>query len=333
VHNYSQIKYTTSNPLYDVNTNTTVRPWEFNRLFIGQATSVATKNDESVTQLATGFELAEGICRDSRNNVYFCDSRTKRIYKYNAKARQTTLFADFQWEALSLACDKNDNLLVVFKYNPQKGHMVNGKQEAFSNPPDASGTSFSGWGNSGFATWVYSVDVSNPDETIRLLDTVKMGSVQNVYKALYPGHRWRDHHDFNSVTVAKADQCFVAPDGVTIIPKVYDLARASCLIEAFPNKTAYISDEYDKRTVKVDVDAQGCISNLTYFVEKGEFGTATDSKGNLYIADGEIYAYDPQGRLIKEIKVPERPTAIVTSDDDKTLYIISAGSLFSKKTE
>jgi len=83
---------------------------------------------------------------------------------------------------------------MVFKYNPQKGYTVNGKQEVFTNPPDASGTSFSGWGNSGFATWVYSVDASNPDETIRLLDTIKMGSIQNVNKALYPGHRWRDSH-------------------------------------------------------------------------------------------------------------------------------------------
>jgi glutamine cyclotransferase len=128
VHNYSQIKYTTSNPLYDVNTNTTVRPWEFNRLHIDNATSVTTTNNDSVNQLATGFEFAEGICRDSKNNIYFCDSRMKRIYKYDASAKQTTLFADYQWEPLSLACDKNDNLLVVFKYNPQKGYMVNGKQ-------------------------------------------------------------------------------------------------------------------------------------------------------------------------------------------------------------
>ena len=329
VHNYSQIKYTTSYALYDVNTNTTVRPWEFNRLYIGNATSVATKNDDALNQLATGFEFAEGICRDSKNNVYFCDSRMKRIYKYDAAAKQTELFADYPWEPLSLACDKDDHLLVVFKYNPQKGFMVNGKQETFTNPPDASGTSFSGWGNSGFATWVYSVDPSHPDETIHLLDTVKMGSIQPVYKALYPGHRWRDHHDFNSITMARAEQCFVAPDGVTIIPKVYDLARATCLSEAFPNKPAYVSDEYDKRTVKLEVDAAGYVNNLKYFAEKGEFGTAEDSKGNVYIADGEIYVYDAQGKFIKEIKTPERPTSIVISGDDRILYITSAGSLYS----
>ena len=125
-------------------------------------------------------------------------------------------------------------------------------------------------------------------------------------------------------------ECFVAPDGVTIIPKVYDLARATCLAEAFPNKPAYVTDEYDKRTVKLDVNAQGYVSSLKYFVEKGEFGTAEDSRGNVYIADGEIYVYDAQGKFIKEIKTPERPTSIVISNDDKTLYITSAGSLWSK---
>ena len=333
VHNYSQIKYTTNNPLYDVNTNTTVRPWEFNRLYLDREVSLAPKSNETVNLLATGFEFAEGICRDSKNNIYCCDSRLKRIYKYDDLTKKTTLLADYPWEPLSLACDKNDNLLVVFKYVPQKGFMVNGKQEAFTNPPDASGTSFSGWGNSGFATFVYSIDPSNPDETIKLLDTVKMGSIQHVYKALYPGHRWRDYHDFNTITIAKAEQCFVAPDGVTIIPKVYDLARATCLAEAFPNKPAFAVDEYDKRTVKLDVDAQGNVSDLQYFIEKGEFGTATDSKGNVYIADGEIYVYDAQGRFLKEIKIPERPTSIVISSDDKTLFITSAGSLFSKSLQ
>ncbi len=331
VHNYSQIKYTTSNPLYDVNSNTTVRPWEFNRLYIDNATSVPVFKNNAVNQLSTGFEFAEGICRDSKNNIYFCDSRVKRIYKWNASTRQTTLFADYHWEPLSLASDKNDNLLVVFKYVPKKGYLINGKQEEFTNPPDAAGTSFSGWGNSGFATWVYSVDPSNPDETIRLLDTVSMGSIQHVYKALYPGHRWRDYHDFNNVTVDHPGECFVAPDGVTIIPKVYDLARATCLSEAFPGKPAYVTDEYDKRTVKLNVDAQGYVSNLKYFVEKGEFGTAEDSNGNVYIADGQIYVYDSSGKFLKEIKTPERPTSIVISNDNKILYITGAHSLYSAK--
>jgi len=332
VHNYSQIKYTTSDPLFDVNTNKSVRPWEFNRLYIGNVSQTLFLNN-NINQLATGFEFAEGMCKDSKNNIYFCDSRLRRIYKWSANTKRLSLLADYHWEPLSLACDKNDNLLVVFKYVPKQGHIVNGKQEAFTNPPDAAGTSFSGWGNSGFATWVYSVDPSSPDETIKLLDTAKMSTVQNVYKALYPGHRWRDHHDFNTVTLNRPEECFVAPDGVTVIPKLYDLARASCLSEAFPGKPVYVSDEYDKRTVRLDVDAQGYVSNLKYFVEKGEFGIAKDADGNVYIADGQIYVYDVSGNFLKEIKTPERPTSVIVSNDNKILYITGANSLYSVKLD
>jgi len=235
---------------------------------------------------------------------------------------------------LSLSCDKNDNLLVVFKYVPKPDYLINGKPEVFTNPPDASGTSFSGWGNSGFGTLVYSVDPSNPDETIQLLKKVPMGSLKQVYKVLYPGHRWRDYHDFNTITVNKPDECFVAHDGVTVIPAVYDLARSTCLSEGFPGKPMYVADEYDKRTVKVDVSVDGYVSNLKYFTEKGEFGSTVDSKGNVYIADGEIYVFDPSGKQTGIIKVPERPRSLVFGGkDNKTLYIAGETSLYSINLE
>jgi sugar lactone lactonase YvrE len=323
VHNFSQIKYTTSNPLYDVNSNTTVRPWEFNRLLI---TADDDRLANTTDKLVTGFEMPEGITHDSKGNVYFCESRLKHIYKWSAATQRITLLADYPWEPLSLACDKNDNLLVVFKYVPKPNYVVNGKPEIFTNPQDAAGTSFSGWGNSGFATWVYSIDPANPDESISLLNKKAMGSIPQIYKSLYPAHRWRDYHDFNIVTIIKPTECFVAPDGVTVIPVVYDLARSTTLAEAWPGKPLYEADEYDKRTVKLDVNAQGYASNLTYFTEKGEFSSAVDSKGNVYIADGEIYVYSPDAKLIKTIKVPERPTTI--SINNNSLYVTGYNSVY-----
>ncbi|HZY37175.1 MAG TPA: glycosyl hydrolase family 28-related protein [Mucilaginibacter sp.] len=326
VHNYSQIKYTTTNTLYDVNTDTDVRPWEFARLWLDDKQQ-PEQNSGPVTRLATGFEFAEGSCSDSKGNVYFCEQRMKRIYKWDAATRTTSLFADYHWEPLSLACDKNDSLLVVFKYLPKPGYLVNGKPEEFKNPPDAAGTSFSGWGNSGFGTLVYSVDPTNPDETIHLLKKAPMGSINPVYKALYPAHRWRDYHDFNTITVARDQECWVAPDGVTIIPIAYDLARSSALATAWPGKTAYIADEYDKRTVSVDVDKQGFVSNLKYFAERGEFDSMTDERGNVFIADGQIYVYDGTGKQIGLIKVPERPTSVVF-DKSGRLFVTGRNSLY-----
>ena len=48
--------------------------------------------------------------------------------------------------------------------------------------------------------------------------------------------------------------------------------------------------------VKMDVANDGTLSNLSYFVEQGEFGSAVDKEGNLYVADGEIYVFDKDGK-------------------------------------
>jgi hypothetical protein len=240
-----------------------------------------------------------------------------------------SLLADFQWEPLSLACDSKNNLLVVFRYNPQPGLLINGQPEKFTNPPDAYGTSFSGWGNSGFGTLVYSVNPANPEETIQKLEKIPMDSLDNVYKALYPSNRWRDYHDFNTISVNRDSLCFLATDGKTIIPVCYDLARSCALVEAFPGKPLYASDEYDKRTVKFSVDTKGYISDLHYFAEKGEFSSVPDSLGNVYVADGQVYIFDKVGKQTGMIAVPERPSTITFGGKDgKTLFITGRNTLY-----
>ncbi|MEN0053429.1 MAG: glycosyl hydrolase family 28-related protein [Mucilaginibacter sp.] len=331
VHNYSQIKYTTTDPLYDVGTNTTVRPWEFTRLVINSANTANQQPAENngVKKLAAGFEFANSLCTDSKGNAYFSEARMRRIYKWNAATNSISLLADYPWEPLSLACDQNDKLLVVFKYTPKPGYLVDGKPEEFKNPADAAGTSFSGWGNSGFGSLVYSVDPENPDETIQLLNKQAIPTGKTIYQALYPAHRWRDFHDFNTVSVNKPTECWVAPDGLTIIPVVYDLARSSALVSARPGKPVYTTDEYDKRTVQLDVSKEGYLSNLKYFAERGEFDSAVDAKGNVYIADGQVYVYDSAGKQTGLIKVPERPTSLAFSHDGKTLYVTGHNALYA----
>jgi Pectate lyase superfamily protein/SMP-30/Gluconolactonase/LRE-like region len=331
IHNYSQIKYTTDNPLYDINTGTEVRPVELARLFISGNKPVLAKakTNDPVQFLAKGFEFALGLCHDSKGNVYFAEQRMKRVYKWSVETNSLSLVADFQWEPLSLACDSKDNLLVVFRYNPQQGYLINGQQEKYTNPPDAYGTSFSGWGNSGFGTLVYSVDPDNADETIRKLEKVPMGTVANVFKALYPSNRWRDYHDFNTVSVNRDEECFLAPDNKTIIPVCYDLARSCALVEAFPGMPLYASDEYDKRTVRFNVDSKGYLSDLKYFAEKGEFSAVPDNQGNVYVADGEVYVFNKDGKQTGLIRVPERPSSIVFGGkDDKTLFITGKSALY-----
>lgn len=331
VHNYTQIKYTTDLPVYEINKDVDVRPWEFTRLYItGDEKRIEPLTFEKgkMEKLATGFEFAEGITRDSKGNIYFCEQRMCRVYKWDCNRNSLSMLTELPWQPLSLGVDTKDNLLVIFRYDPQPGYLIDGEQERVPVLPDAQGTSFSGWGNSGFATWVYAVDPNNPEESIQILPRVPMGSIKKVAKALYPSNRWRDGHDFNTISVREPEQCFVAPDGVTIIPECYDLARSSGVLEAVSGKPFYASDEYDARMVRMDVHENGTLSDLEYFVERGEFGSAVDDEGNLYVANGQIYVYNPAGELIDVIHVPERPSTLQFGGKDRNILFITARSSF-----
>ena len=337
IHNFTQNRFQYTVTLYDVNTNTSVDPWEITRLYItGKETREAPlRNVAGIPdRLAHGFEFAEGICSDSKGNVYFSEQRLRRIYKWSVETNCVEMIAGFPWEPLSLACDTKDNLLVIFKYHPQPGYLVNGVQETVPALPDAAGTTFSAWGNSGWAVWAYSIDPNQPEESIQKLPKRPMGSVANVQKAIYPAHRWRDLKDFNTISVTPPAGCFVAPDGVTIIPEYYDLARSTSVSEAIPGKPFYAVDEWDGRTVRMDVDQYGVMSKLTNFVETGEFGSAVDRNGNLYLGVGRIYVFDKNGAPAGSINTPERPVSLCFGGKDhNVLFFTSRGSLFRVKVE
>ena len=140
---------------------------------------------------------------------------------------------------------------MLFRYDPQPGYAPDRDESVMPRMKDTGGTSFSGYGNSAYTMRMYAIDPDRPEETVRLLERVPMGQVNPVYKALHPSNRWRDFHDFNDVTVYKPEMCFLAPDGKTVIPHYFDLARCSQLLEAWPGRPYYTSDEYDRRMVRL----------------------------------------------------------------------------------
>jgi sugar lactone lactonase YvrE len=86
--------------------------------------------------------------------------------------------------------------------------------------------------------------------------------------------------------------------------------------------------------VKLNVDSKGYISDLKYFTEKGEFSTVPDNQGNVYVADGEVYIYNNDGKQTGMIKIPERPSSIVFGGKDgKTLFITGRTGLYRVRNE
>ena len=156
---------------------------------------------------------------------------------------------------------------------------------------------------------------------------------QPVGKSLYlPVSDWHLNRDSLSHPAAH----FISPDGTTVLPVGADFLngatswgvksspqiRSFGLGRAVPGKPFYVTDESELRTWAADVNPDGSLKNFRLFAEQGGEGVTVDSRGNVYIAAGQIYVYDPAGKLIDTIEVPERPVQLVFGGaDHRTLFI------------
>ena len=80
------------------------------------------------------------------------------------------------------------------------------------------------------------------------------------------------------------------------------------------------------------VNPDGTLGDLQPFAQRGGESVAVDSKGNVYIANGQIFVYDRAGKQIGRIDVPERPIDIVFGGaGGHTLFILAHHALFAVK--
>ena len=76
------------------------------------------------------------------------------------------------------------------------------------------------------------------------------------------------------------------------------------------------------------------LTDLQPFAERGGESVAVDGKGNVYVANGQIFVYNPAGKLIGQIDVPERPIDIIFGGPDhRTLFILAHHALFAVKVK
>lgn len=327
LHNYAhaRVKFTSNASLYDVNTRHEARRWEFARLKLtGEENRKYPLNNEKgkAEVIASGFEFIDGLAKDSRGNIYFCESRMRRIYKLDAANGQVTSIADFPWNAVALVCDTEDNLIVVTKYISQPGYnnddTRNDRQPLF------------GWRGSGglwgftYVPRLYSIRPDNADESFQVLLLVDMEQIQEPKKVCYLANRTITQNEYYGGR--KPAQCFVAPDGVTIIPYYEDLFRCSSIVEAAPGEAIYTLDEYHQRVIRSEVDERGFLQSSHLFADGGDRSVVTDQAGNVYVANGDISIFDSTGKPIGTIEVPERPTSLLIAGDK--LYITAVSSLY-----
>ena len=137
---------------------------------------------------------------------------------------------------------------------------------------------------------------------------------------------------------------FVSPDKTLFIPtnapivqgesyfgtKWAPVLEAYGLVKGTAGKPFYATNEAEQRTYRGLLNPDGSLSQITAFVERGGESLAQDADGNIYLAAGQIFAYTPQGKLLGNLDVPERPHDILFGGKDRrTLYLLSDHSIYA----
>ena len=306
VHVYSPSKFTFDSTIFDQTHNTEIRSREIASLNISGKPPPQPR-ETKVEKLIGGFNNIDNLAVDSAGNVYFVDARWQRIYCWSPENRDLALVSDSPMEPVGLAFDKSDNLLVVTRTGS-----------------------------------VYALRSNDVTALQPVAATQRPGMA-----AVLPVSRWRDAHDFIDVNTRPPSTQYLSPDGTVFIPApddfknsdsprsfytTVDLIRAYALVSAPTNQPFYVADEFGQRTWAFSVNADGSLSNPKLFAEEGEAGVTTDIEGNVYVAAGNVLVYDPSGKQIGLIEVPERPTSLVFGGKERrTLFIAARSALYEAR--
>ena len=127
----------------------------------------------------------------------------------------------------------------------------------------------------------------------------------------------------------------IAPDGaLTLVASDFEMPNGLCF--SLDEKRLFINDTPRLHVRVFDVQPDGSLTGGRVFGEttgEGEGrpdGMKLDSAGNLYCTGpGGVHVFDPDGRCLGVILVPERPTNMAWGDDDlRSLYITAGHSLY-----
>ncbi len=318
IHCYSDSKASFDNAVYDQTYNVEIRQREFAWLTVsGDAPKIQPKTPSPIIaegakleKVAGGFFNISGGAVDGLGNLYFVDAKWQTIYRFSPADRQVTMVRNNPLEPVQLAFDKAGDLMVI-------SYAGNGTVYTFK--PDSRG------------------------DEITLLKAVPSGPRRGMNVVL-PATFWRNDNDFIEKIPAQKPYQFVSPDGSTFVPagedfvsgelyygsKIHDVLRAFGMVTVAPHQPYFVSNESEEKTYSGSVSVDGTIGNLKLFAEQGGEGLTWDESGNVYIAAGQVFVYNPAGKLIDTIEVPERPSQLLFGGSDgKTLFILARSSLYA----
>lgn len=321
-------KFPFENALQDMTGKAEVREREFAVLDVPAKPQSPAPVDPRVRKLETGFHSISGAAVDGAGALYFVERRFHRIWRWTL-ARGLEMVRDHPVDPINLAVDGSGNLMVLSIDGPE--------------------------------STVFSFDPRTQDGSMTLIAPTPVKPRSGAAVAL-PGNFWvngefRDQLDpatYQFTTIpellardlaAPKAREYVSPDGSLVLPAYHvvlqgptnhlgwrwsDSLQAFGLVKSRPGARVYFTAGAENRTYSGRVGPAGTITDLKPFAQRGGESVAEGPDGRVYVANGQVWVYAPDGKEIGRIDVPERPIQLVFGGEGgKTLFVLTHHSLYA----
>lgn len=324
-------KYPFDNAIENVSNGTTMREREFARLDIGPAGASippAMPAGPAVAKLVDGFWSISGAAVDAKGALYFIDRRFQRIHRWT-REKGLEVVRDNALDPVNLAVDASGHLLVQSSLG-------------------AKGS-------------VYSLDPAGPPDQITVIQPTP-ARAQSKTRTLLPVNWWNngefqdqlDPGTYQFTTLAQMfardvgaakEREYVSPDGSVSLPafrtwqqgpvdhvgwRWSDSLNANGFVSGKPGERVFVTNASQNMTYSGVVGAKGVLGSLKPFANRGGESVATDKQGRVFVANGQVFVYAPDGSLQGRIDVPERPLQILFGGaDGGTLFILTHHALYA----
>jgi hypothetical protein len=321
-------KFPFENTLQDLTHKQEVREHEFAVLDIGSAPASVPAPAQRVDKLEDGFYSIAGGVVDAKGKLYFVDRRFNRIYSWSRDAGLSVV-RDAPLDPVNLAIDKSGALMVLSSH--------------------------------GFEGTVYSFHPDQPAGPVTVIKPTPVKANAGA-RTVVPVNFWQngefrdqlnpDTYEFTTLAEMFARDValpkkreYVSPDGSLVLPayrmfkqgpndhlgwRFSDSLDTYGLVSAGANGRVVFTNGSENRTFSGVIGQGGGITDLKRVANRGGESAAVDAAGNVYVANGQVFVYAPDGKEIGRIDVPERPLQLVFGGaDGKTLFILTHHSLYA----